>query len=194
MAGDNEQAKEEKLEIMRHSTSHIMAEAVQYLFPDAKFAIGPAIEDGFYYDFDLPRPLNPDDLPLIENKMKEIIAANGPFIRREVTKEEARQSFGTQPYKLELIDELPDDEKISLYQQGSFLDLCRGPHVGATGEIKVKIVNTSWRTIALAYGDDIAQLVIVPVETPPILEVSEASLVKMGEEMSERGKEGGINR
>jgi len=131
------QTKEDKLEIMRHSASHVMAEAVQSFFPDAKFGIGPAIEAGFYYDFDLPRPLNPDDLSLIENKMKEIIAANGPFIRREVTKEEARQSFGTQSYKLELIDELPDDEKISLYQQGSFLDLCRGPHVSSTGEIKV---------------------------------------------------------
>jgi threonyl-tRNA synthetase len=81
------QTKEDKLEIMRHSASHVMAEAVQSFFPDAKFGIGPAIEAGFYYDFDLPRPLNPDDLSLIENKMKEIIAANGPFIRREVTKE-----------------------------------------------------------------------------------------------------------
>jgi threonyl-tRNA synthetase len=143
------QTKEDKLEIMRHSASHVMAEAVQSFFPDAKFGIGPAIEAGFYYDFDLPRPLNPDDLSLIENKMKEIIAANGPFIRREVTKEEARQSFGTQSYKLELIDELPDDEKISLYQQGSFLDLCRGPHVSSTGEIKAfKLVSTAgayWR-------------------------------------------------
>ena len=134
---------------MRHSASHVMAEAVQSFFPDAKFGIGPAIEAGFYYDFDLPRPLNPDDLSLIENKMKEIIAANGPFIRREVTKEEARQSFGTQSYKLELIDELPDDEKISLYQQGSFLDLCRGPHVSSTGEIKafklVSIAGAYWR-------------------------------------------------
>jgi len=143
-----EKRKEGKLEIMRHSASHVMAEAVQSIFPDAKFGIGPAIEDGFYYDFDLPRPLSPDDLPIIENKMKEIIAANGSFIRKEVTKDEARRLFAAQPYKLELIDELPDEE-VSLYQQGSFLDLCRGPHVNSTGEIKafklISIAGAYWR-------------------------------------------------
>ena len=148
MVTKKEQAKEEKLEIMRHSASHVMAEAVQSIFPGAKFGIGPAIADGFYYDFDLPRPLNPDDLPLIENKMREIIASNGLFTRKEVTKEEARKIFAAQPYKLELIDELPD-EKVSLYQQGSFLDLCRGPHVNSTGEIKAfKLINIAgayWR-------------------------------------------------
>ncbi|MFQ5996943.1 MAG: threonine--tRNA ligase [Dehalococcoidales bacterium] len=148
MVTKKEQAKEEKLEIMRHSTSHVMAEAVQSFFPDARFGIGPAIENGFYYDFDLPRALNPDDLPLIENKMKEIIAADGPFVRKEVTREAARKLFAAQPYKLELIDELPD-EKVSLYQQGSFLDLCRGPHVNSTGEIKAfKLINIAgayWR-------------------------------------------------
>ena len=148
MARDKEQEKNEKLEIMRHSAAHVMAEAVQSIFPDAKFGIGPAIEDGFYYDFDLPRPLNPDDLPLIETKMGKIIASNEPFIRKEVTKEEARRLFATQPYKLELIDEIPD-EKVSLYQQGSFVDLCRGPHVSSTKEIKAfKLTNIAgayWR-------------------------------------------------
>ena len=148
MVAKKERAKEEELEIMRHSASHVMAEAVQSIFPDAKFGIGPAIADGFYYDFDLPRALNPDDLPLIENKMKEIIALDSPFTRKKVTKEEARKIFAAQPYKLELIDELPD-EKVSLYQQGSFLDLCRGPHVNATGEIKAfKLINIAgayWR-------------------------------------------------
>ena len=148
MVTKKEQGKEEKLEIMRHSASHVMAEAVQSIFPDTKFGIGPAIADGFYYDFDLPRALNPDDLPLIENKMKEIIALDSPFTRKEVTKEEARKIFAAQPYKLELIDELPD-EKVSLYQQGSFLDLCRGPHVNSTGEIKAfKLINIAgayWR-------------------------------------------------
>ncbi len=148
MAQDKEQEKNEKLEIMRHSAAHVMAEAVQSIFPDAKFGIGPAIKDGFYYDFDLPRPLNPDDLPLIETKMSKIIASNEPFIRKEVTKEEARRLFATQPYKLELIDEIPD-EKVSLYQQGSFVDLCRGPHVSSTREIKVfKLTNIAgayWR-------------------------------------------------
>jgi threonyl-tRNA synthetase len=137
-----------KLEIMRHSTAHVMAEAVQSIFPDAKFGIGPAIENGFYYDFGLPRPLTPDDLPLIETKMNEIIVANVPFIRQEVTKEEARRLFASQPYKLELIDEIPD-EKVSLYQQGSFVDLCRGPHLSSTGEIKafklVSIAGAYWR-------------------------------------------------
>ncbi len=142
------QAEEEKLERMRHSASHVMAEAVQSIFPEAKFGIGPPIEDGFYYDFDLPRPLTPDDLPDIEDKMREIIKANQPFIRREVTKEEARKLFSAQPYKLELIEELPDD-KLSLYQQGAFLDLCRGPHLNSTGEIKAfKLLNIAgayWR-------------------------------------------------
>jgi threonyl-tRNA synthetase len=138
----------EKLEIMRHSASHVMAEAVLSLFPDAKFAIGPAIEDGFYYDFDLPRSLTPDDLPVIEKKMGEIIKANLPFIHKEITKEEAKKLFATQPYKLELIEEIPDD-KVGVYEQGKFTDLCRGPHVAATGEIKafklMSIAGAYWR-------------------------------------------------
>ncbi|MFC2017054.1 threonine--tRNA ligase [Chloroflexota bacterium] len=133
---------------MRHSAAHVMAEAVQSIFPDAKFGIGPAIENGFYYDFDLPRPLTPDDLPPIEAKMGEIIASNVPFTREEVTKEEAQCVFTAQLYKLELINEIPD-EKVSLYRQGSFVDLCRGPHVGSTGEIKtfklVGIAGAYWR-------------------------------------------------
>jgi len=145
------QEKEERLETMRHSASHVMAEAVLSMFPDAKFGIGPAIENGFYYDFDLPRPLSPDDLPVIESKMQAIIASDIPFIRKEVTREEAKQVFAAQPYKLELIDEL-SDEKVSLYRQGSFLDMCRGPHVKSSGEIKTfKLLN-----IAGAYwhGDE----------------------------------------
>ena len=138
----------EKLQILRHSTAHVMAEAVLSLFPDAKFGIGPAIEDGFYYDFELPRPLSPDDLPLIETRMAEIIASNTPFVKEEVNKEEARRLFADQPYKLELIDEIPD-EKVSLFRQGSFVDLCRGPHVGSTGEIDafklVSIAGAYWR-------------------------------------------------
>jgi threonyl-tRNA synthetase len=139
---------DEKLEMMRHSAAHVLAEAVQSIFPDAKFGIGPAIQDGFYYDFDLPRSLTPDDLPIIEAKMREIIAADLPFTREEVTKKKARSLFAAQPYKLELIEEIPD-EKVSLYRQGSFVDLCRGPHVGSTGEIKAfKLVNIAgayWR-------------------------------------------------
>jgi len=127
--------EDEQLERMRHSTSHIMAEAVQYLFPGAKFGIGPTIENGFYYDFELPRPLTPEDLPVIENKMKGIIKQNLPFVTDEVSKDEARKLFATQPYKLELIDEIPDTT-VTIYKQGSFTDLCRGPHLASTGEVK----------------------------------------------------------
>ena len=143
MVSDNE-----KLEIMRHSAAHVLAEAVQSIFPEAQFGIGPAIENGFYYDFDLSRPLTPDDLSLIETRMSEIIAANVPFTKQEVTKEKARALFAAQPYKLELIDEIPD-KKVGLYRQGSFLDLCRGPHVSSTGEIKafklLSIAGAYWR-------------------------------------------------
>jgi threonyl-tRNA synthetase len=133
---------------MRHSAAHVMAEAVQSIFPDAKFGIGPVIEAGFYYDFALPRSLNPDDLETIEAKMSEIIASDVPFVKEEVAKKEARRLFAAQPYKLELIDEIPDN-KVSLYRQGSFFDLCRGPHLSSTGEIKafklVSIAGAYWR-------------------------------------------------
>ena len=141
-------ADSDKLETMRHSASHVLAEAVQSIFPDARFGIGPATRDGFYYDFELPRSLTTDDLPIIEARMKDIIAANLPFTREDVPKEEARSLFAAQPYKLELIEEIAD-EKVGLYRQGDFLDLCRGPHVSATGEIKafklVSIAGAYWR-------------------------------------------------
>jgi len=133
---------------MRHSASHVMAEAVLSLFPDAKFGIGPSIETGFYYDFDLPRTLTPEDLPVIEEKMREIIGADLPFNHREITKAEAKKLFASQAYKLELIDEIPDD-KVGIYEQGNFIDLCRGPHVKSTGEIKAfrltNIAGAYWR-------------------------------------------------
>jgi len=125
-----------------------MAEVVQLLFPEAKFGIGPVIENGFYYDFDLTRSLTPEDVSVIEAKMAEIIASDVPFIKEEIGKVEARRIFADQPYKLELIDELPDDT-VTIYTQGSFTDLCRGPHVNSTGEIRVfKLLNTAgayWR-------------------------------------------------
>jgi len=133
---------------MRHSAAHVMAEAVQCFFPEAKFGIGPAIENGFYYDFDLPRSLTPEDLAIIENKMKEIIDADLPFVKGELSREAARRLFADQPYKLELIDELPDT-MVTTYKQGSFTDLCRGPHVASTGEIKAfkltHIAGAYWR-------------------------------------------------
>ena len=120
---------------MRHSASHVMDEAEQKFFPDAKFGIGPAIEDGFYYDFDLPRALTPDDLKEIEARMKQIIKQRAPFGRRDISRAEARQQFAQQPYKLELIDEMPEGEVISTYTQGNFTDLCRGPHVQNAGQV-----------------------------------------------------------
>ena len=140
--------KVEKLETMRHSAAHVMAQAVLSLFPEAKLGIGPAIEDGFYYDFELPRPLTPDDLPQIEEEMRQIIASDMPFTREEVDKEEARHIFASQPYKLELIDELVD-ERPSIYRQGPFVDLCRGPHLSTTGEVAafklLSIAGAYWR-------------------------------------------------
>ncbi len=139
---------------LRHSLAHVMAQSVLELFPDAKIAIGPPIEDGFYYDFDLPRPLTPDDLEQIENGMRRIIKGNFPFEYRAVGADEARQLFHDQPYKLELIDGLASGQDeygedagtasaeqvgnrtiISTYRQDSFEDLCRGPHVERTGQI-----------------------------------------------------------
>jgi threonyl-tRNA synthetase len=140
--------KEARLEKMRHSAAHVMAEAVQELFPGAKFGIGPSIEEGFYYDFELPRPLVPEDLIAIEEIMRRVISGNIPFTREDMSKVKARKLFAEQPYKLELIEELPD-EKVSIYRQGAFVDLCRGPHVNSTGEIKAfKLTNIAgayWR-------------------------------------------------
>ncbi|TET15318.1 MAG: threonine--tRNA ligase [Dehalococcoidia bacterium] len=133
---------------MRHSAAHIMAEAVSLLFPEVKFGIGPATADGFYYDFDLPRSLAPEDLSTIESKMHESIASNSPFLREEVDKATAREMFDSQPYKLELIDELTD-EMVTVYRQGSFVDLCRGSHVASTGDVKaIKLLSVAgayWR-------------------------------------------------
>ena len=140
--------KSSKLEMMRHSASHVMAEAVLSMFPEAKFGIGPAIEDGFYYDFELPRPLTVEDLPAIELKMKEIVAANLPFVGEEKTVREALKLFDGQKYKIELIKDLGGDN-VTIYKQGGFTDLCRGPHVKATGEIKAfkltSVAGAYWR-------------------------------------------------
>jgi threonyl-tRNA synthetase len=148
---------------IRHSTAHVMAEAVLQKFPTAKIAIGPAIEDGFYYDFDLPRSLTPEDLEEIEKKMRTIIAGKHKFIRKVVSADEARKVFADQPYKLELIDglehgamdedgnPLAEKPEMTLYQSDTFVDLCRGPHVEDTSEINpqaIKLMNVAgayWR-------------------------------------------------
>jgi threonyl-tRNA synthetase len=133
------------LDAMRHSTAHVMAEAVLDMFPGTKLGIGPAIADGFYYDFQLPRPLTPDDLAAIEARMAASVAANHPFVRRELPPAEGRALFveRDQPFKVEILDDLaakPDSEgtshpPVSVYEHGPFLDLCKGPHVASTGQI-----------------------------------------------------------
>src|SRR4051812_30465443 len=140
--------KEERLYRMRHSAAHIMAEAVLAMFPEAKFAIGPPIENGFYYDFDLPRALTPEDLPEIERRMRDRMKSDVPFEHSEISKGEAMQLFAGQPYKVELIEGI-GDANVSLYRQGEFLDLCEGPHVERTGEVAAfKLMNVAgayWR-------------------------------------------------
>ncbi|MFP4978009.1 threonine--tRNA ligase [Paenibacillus sp. CN-4] len=144
---------EEGLGVMRHSTAHLMAQAVKRLFgaKEVKLGVGPVIEDGFYYDMDLEHPLNPEDLQRIEKEMERIVSENLPIVRKEVSREEALAIFGElgDPYKLELIEALPEGEAITIYEQGEFFDLCRGPHVPSTGKIKVfKLMNVAgayWR-------------------------------------------------
>ncbi|MDX9899552.1 MAG: threonine--tRNA ligase [Spirochaetia bacterium] len=141
------------VQTIRHSLSHVMAEAVTKLYPGTKVAIGPAIDDGFYYDFQFPSPIQPDDLPAIEKEMRRIISANVPFSRIELSKAEAKVMFADEPYKLELIDGL-EDGAISVYEQGTFKDLCRGPHVDSTRDLRPDAFKL--RSIAGAYwrGDE----------------------------------------
>jgi threonyl-tRNA synthetase len=127
---------DQEMDKLRHSAAHVMAEAVLELFPGAKFGIGPAIDNGFYYDFDLPRALTPEDLAQISEGIKASIQAKKPFVREVVSRQEAMQIFGDQPYKLELIGDMPPEEIITVYRHGDFVDLCRGPHVEHTGELR----------------------------------------------------------
>ena len=133
-----------------HTTSHIMAQAVMHLFPDTKFAIGPAIDDGgFYYDFDSSESFNDEDKAKIEEEMKKIIKADYPIERFTLPKDEALKLMADQPYKIELINDIPDGEEITFYKQGDFTDLCAGPHLMSTGKVKaIKLLNNSgayWR-------------------------------------------------
>jgi threonyl-tRNA synthetase len=143
-------SSQEGMEVLRHSASHVMAQAVQSLFPGAKITIGPAIKDGFYYDFDFDQSFSPDDFSRIEAKMKEIIDRDLPIIRKAVSREEALRIFleRGEPYKKELIENLPDNQ-VTLYQQGDFIDLCRGPHLPSTGKIKAfkltSVAGAYWR-------------------------------------------------
>jgi threonyl-tRNA synthetase len=141
----------EGLEVYRHSTAHLMAQALKRLYPEIKLGIGPVIENGFYYDVDLANPLKPEDLPAIEKEMKKIINENSKIERKVVSREEALRIYEEigDHLKLELIRELPEGEEISIYEQGEFFDLCRGPHLPATGKIKafklMSIAGAYWR-------------------------------------------------
>jgi threonyl-tRNA synthetase len=145
----NFNSKDEK-ETYRHSTSHIMAHAVKELFPDVKLAIGPATDEGFYYDFDIDRTITLEDLSLIEKKMSEIIKQDNPFVRKIVSREEAIELFKKkgEDYKVELLGEITDGE-VSLYEEGGFVDLCRGPHIDSTGQVSafklLSIAGAYWR-------------------------------------------------
>lgn len=141
----------EGLEILRHSTAHLMAQAVKELYPDAQVTIGPAIENGFYYDFSYSRPFTPDDLVAIEARMDELVKKDIPIVREEMKREDAVKFFLglSEKYKAEIIESIPQGETISLYRQGDFIDLCRGPHVPSTGRLKVhrlmKVAGAYWR-------------------------------------------------
>ena len=145
-------ALDEHLQTVRHSCAHVMAEAVLHLFPGTKIAIGPAIDNGFYYDFDFgTTKLSDTDFPAIEKEMRKILAGNHDFIRKEVSKQEALEIFKDEPYKVELINDLPEGQAITTYEQDGYIDLCRGPHVSNTKEINAqafkldKIAGAYWR-------------------------------------------------
>src|ERR1041384_7487999 len=158
-----EKYEESHLYKIRHSAAHVMAQAVVEMFPEAKYTIGPPVENGFYYDFDLPRNLTPEDLEAIEKRMRQIVQGKHEFKKTIISAEEARKIFEDQPYKLELIEGLekggldeygnPLNEKpeISIYQHNGFVDLCRGPHVENTKEIKpdafklISVAGAYWR-------------------------------------------------
>jgi len=169
---------------MRHSLSHVLAEAVLKLYPGTKLGIGPSIENGFYYDFQFPKPIQNEDLPAIEKEMRRILATGAKFVRKEVTKDEARKIFADQPFKLELIDGL--EGTISTYEQDGYVDLCRGPHVESTRELKADAFKLT--TIAGAYwhGDEklpmLTRIYAVAFENKAELE----AYLKMMEEAEKR--------
>src|SRR5438874_2074186 len=140
-----------QLEILRHSTAHLLAHAVKELFPDAQVTIGPVIENGFYYDFSYKRAFTPEDLAAIEKKMAEISKRDLPVARKVMPRDQAVALFSSmgEKYKAEIIASIPEGEAISLYAQGDFIDLCRGPHVPSTGKLKVfklmRVAGAYWR-------------------------------------------------
>src|SRR3989338_1481654 len=141
-------------QVFWHSTNHVLAQAVKELYPEAKLGIGPAIEEGFYYDFDIDKPFSQEDLELIEKKMQEIIDKNLETKRVELTKKQAIEMFSHEHYRLELLEEMPEKDEhgennITVYEQGNFIDLCRGPHIPKLGAVKAfkltKIAGAYWK-------------------------------------------------
>ena len=141
----------EGLNVYRHTTAHVLAQAVKNIFPTSKLAIGPTVENGFYYDIEFKTPITRDDLVKIENEMKDIIKSDLPIERLVYSRQEALKLFRdfSEPYKVELINDLPSDSVISFYKQGDFIDLCRGPHLPSTGKIKAfkltSVTGAYWR-------------------------------------------------
>lgn len=176
----------EGLDIIRHSTAHLMAQAVKELFPDAQVTIGPSIENGFYYDFSYSRSFTPDDLKAIEARMDEIVKRNLPIVREEMSRENAIEYFTKlgEKYKAELIAAIPEGETISLYRQGDFTDLCRGPHVPSTGCLKVhrlmKVAGAYWR------GDSKNEMLCRIYGTAWATKDQQAAYLKMLEEAEKR--------
>ena len=140
---------EDALGILRHSAAHLLAHALTRLYPQVHFGVGPAIESGFYYDTDMPKQLTEEALPAVEAEMQKIVRENHPIVRREVSRDEALALFAHDPYKIELIRELPENEVITVYQQENFIDLCRGVHVPSTGKLQVvkllSLAGAYWR-------------------------------------------------
>ena len=186
---------EAAVEVIRHSTAHIMAQAVQRIYKDAKIAIGPSIENGFYYDFDLEHPLTSEDLEKIEAEMNKIIKENLKFERMDVSREEAISIMekNNEPYKLELIRDLPEDEKISLYKQGDYLDLCRGPHIPSTKYVKAfkltSVAGAYWRgneknkMLQRVYGVAFANKTLLETHLHNLEEAKKRDHRKLGKEL-----------
>ncbi|HIH32115.1 TPA: TGS domain-containing protein, partial [Candidatus Woesearchaeota archaeon] len=142
----------EGLDTIRHSSAHLLAQALLRLYPGTKLTIGPVVENGFYYDVDSDRNFTPEDLRVIEQEMEKIVKEDLEVFRKELTKREALKLFATNEYKIEMINEMPDTELITAYQQGEFIDLCRGPHVPSTSKLKAwkltKVAGAYWRADA----------------------------------------------
>jgi len=185
------------LELIRHDLAHVLAEAVQALWPGTKTAIGPAIEHGFYYDFERDTPFTPEDLPIIEKKMRQIIAAKTPFTSEQWSREEAQQHFEAagEPYKLALLDAIPEDEAVTVYRQGDWLDLCRGPHMRSTGDVGsafklTRVAGAYWRgdsnnqMLSRIYGVAFADKAALDAHMVMMAEAEKRDHRKLGREMN----------